>query len=249
MFVCHGEIQTCTNQTGYNSPTGVISSCSSNQTRENISRGVKSTDQSIILLDRQHLRLVVPRKSRQALSNVRCQSGRNDTRRIFSLPVEIRKHTIQNPADDASRGVSADSLQRWIHGPEFLTQSTETWPQRPVDMNANIPDNDPEVKKDSVVYTSEASIGDPVLEIIERFSSWTHLKKIVAWILRYKSNLYRLSKERRRGVTSLIQSTGTTTPITIAELSNAEFEILKYVQSGCFKEELCCLKQMDQQPT
>ena len=145
--------------------------------------------------------------------------------------------------------MSADSLQRWIHGPEFLTQSTETWPQRPVDVNANIPDNDPEAKKDSVVYTSEASIRDPVLEIIERFSSWTHLKKIVVWILRYKSNLYRLSKERRRGVTSPIQSSGTTTPITIAELCNAEFEILKHVRSGCFKEELGCLKQMDQQPT
>ena len=150
-------------------------------------------------------------------------------------------NTQFNPADDASRGVSADSLQHLIHGPEFLTQSTETWPQRPVDMNATIPDDDPEVKKDSVVYMSEASIRDPALE------TWTHLKKIVAWILRYKSNLSRLSKERRRGVTSPIQSTGTTKPITIAEQNNAEFEILKHVQSRCFKEELGCLKQLDQQ--
>ena len=167
-----------------------------------------------------------------------------------SSPSQWRYVNTQfNPADDASRGVSAESLQRWIHGPEFLSQSTETWPQRPVDMNATIPADDPEVKKDSVVYMSEASTRDPVLEIIERFSSRTHLKKIVAWILRYKSNLYRLSKERRRGVTSPIQSTGTATPIAIAELNNAEFEILKYVQSRCFKEELSCLKQADQQAT
>lgn len=98
-------------------------------------------------------------------------------------------------------------------------------------------------------YMSEASTRDPVLEIIERFSSWTHLKKIVTWILCYKSNLSRLSRERRRGVTSPIQSTGTTMPITIAELNNAEFEILKHVQSRCFKEELGCLKQVDQQTT
>ena len=164
--------------------------------------------------------------------------------------MEIRKYAIQSSGRRiASRGVSAESLQRWIHGPEFLSQSTETWPQRPVDMNATIPADDPEVKKDSMVCMSEASTRDPVSEIIERFSSWTHLKKIVAWILRYKSTLYRLSKERRRGVTSQIQPTGTTTPISIAELNNAELEILKYVQSRCFKEELGCLKQADNQAT
>ena len=158
-------------------------------------------------------------------------------------------NTQFNPADDASRGVPADSLRRWIHGPEFLTQSAETWPQRPVDMNATIPDDDPEVKKDSVAYVSEVSTPDPVSEIIKRFSSWTRLRKIVAWILRYKSNLSHLSKERRRGVTSPSQSTGKPTPITIAELNNAEFEILKHVQSRFFKEELGCLKQLGQQAT
>lgn len=50
-------------------------------------------------------------------------------------------------------------------------------------------------------------------------------------------------------MTSPIQSTDTTTPITIAELNNAEFEILKHVQSKCFKEELGCLKEVDQQTT
>ena len=96
---------------------------------------------------------------------------------------------------------------------------------------------------------SEASTRDPVLKIIERFSSWTHPKNMLALILRYKSNLYRLSNKRRRGVTRPIQSAGTATPITIAELNNAEFEIFKYVQSRCFKEELGCLRQANQQAT
>lgn len=75
------------------------------------------------------------------------------------------------------------------------------------------------------------------------------IKKIVAWILHYKSTLYHLSKKKRRGVTSQIQSTGTTTPISIAELNNAELEILKQVQKRCFKEELACLKNADNQAT
>ena len=106
-------------------------------------------------------------------------------------------NTQCNPADDASRGVSADSLQRWIHGPEFLTQSKETWPQRAADMNTTIPEDDPEVKKESVAYTNEASARDPISDIIKQFSSWTQLKRIVAWILHYKSNLSCLSKKRR----------------------------------------------------
>jgi len=52
-------------------------------------------------------------------------------------------NTQGNPANDASRGMSADSLQRWIHGPEFLTQPKETWPQRPADINTTIPEDDP----------------------------------------------------------------------------------------------------------
>lgn len=66
-------------------------------------------------------------------------------------------------------------------------------------MNAAIPDDDPEVKKDSVTYLSEVTDQDYISEIIERFYSRTHLKKIVARILRYKANLHRLTKKRRTG--------------------------------------------------
>ncbi|XP_078357279.1 uncharacterized protein LOC144642164 [Oculina patagonica] len=167
-----------------------------------------------------------------------------------SSPSQWRYVNTQfNPADDASRGVSADSLQRWIHGPEFLTQTEETWPQRPGDMNTTIAEDDPEVKKESVTYASEASAQDPISEIIERFSSWTQLKRIVAWILRYKSNLSRLSKKRRTGESVKITSSSTIVPITTEELNQAEVEILKHVQSRCFKEEHDCLREIDQQAT
>ena len=40
--------------------------------------------------------------------------------------------TIQNPADEASRGMTVEALlnnERWIQGPEFLRQPEEEWPQ------------------------------------------------------------------------------------------------------------------------
>ena len=43
--------------------------------------------------------------------------------------------THSNTADEASRGVSADSLERWINGPSFLTQSDDKWPQQPAELD------------------------------------------------------------------------------------------------------------------
>ena len=155
-------------------------------------------------------------------------------------------NTQSNPADDASRGVSMDSLQPWIQGPEFITRPSEEWPQRPADISSTIPEDDPEVKKDSTVYITEVSAPDLIKEIIKRFSSWDHLKKTVAWILRYRSNLHRLGRKRRTQETVLIQSTSEIVPITVVELNNAEIEIVEHVESQCSKEEFHCLTQLDQ---
>ena len=43
---------------------------------------------------------------------------------VSSPPQRNYVNPQSNPADNASRGVSGDSLHRWTHGPEFLTQSS-----------------------------------------------------------------------------------------------------------------------------
>ncbi|XP_073237712.1 uncharacterized protein [Porites lutea] len=101
--------------------------------------------------------------------------------------------TVQNPADEASRGMTVEALlnnERWIQGPDFLKQPEEEWPQRPTDMGKISPD-DPEVKKTAVAFASETSeqTEDYISKTFERFSSWTRLKRVVAWILRYKEML------------------------------------------------------------
>ena len=64
--------------------------------------------------------------------------------------------THTNPADDASRGVPSNSLQRWIEGPDFLTKAPDEWPKRPEELILITEDNDPEVKKSSLVYATDA---------------------------------------------------------------------------------------------
>ena len=113
-------------------------------------------------------------------------------------------------------------------------------------MGARIPEDHPEVKKDLTACMTDMSTPDPIKEMIERFLSWDRLKKTVAWMLRYKSNLHCLSEKRRTQETVVLQSTSEVVPITVAELFNAEIEIVKHVQSQYFKEELNCLTQLDQ---
>ena len=76
-------------------------------------------------------------------------------------------NTQDNQADDASRGVPADSLQRWINGPAFLSSPPKMWPQRPAGMASATPDDDPEIKTDKGVYLLSASTRDPVAEIMD----------------------------------------------------------------------------------
>ena len=74
--------------------------------------------------------------------------------------------TQDNPADDASRGVSASSLldRRWLHGPEFLQFSPERWPSMLTPRAVS--EDDPEVKK-AVVFTIQDTVpGNPVDKLI-----------------------------------------------------------------------------------
>ena len=139
-------------------------------------------------------------------------------------------NTELNPAENASRGVSADSLERWIQGPESLCQSNENWPNRPAEMNANVDDTDTEVKRPSVC-ANHGSNSNLMARIISRFSSWNRVRRVVAWMLRYKANLLHQSKKRKDGQTVNVKS------LNGVEVQNIEIEILKCVQEQSFKEE------------
>lgn len=62
----------------------------------------------------------------------------------------------------------------------------------------------------------------------------------MAWILRYRCNLLRQCCRRKEGgAKALIY--GKASPISVEEMHSAEIEVLKYVQSQSFSEELVCL--------
>ena len=156
----------------------------------------------------------------------------------------------QNPADDASRGLSAEALlnnSRWLRGPDFLWRPESSWPIGPSPVLEVSPD-DPEVKSTAEVYFQSTEIREePMNKIFERFSSWYRLKKFIAWILRYRDNLRSAVEQRRSGYTAVTEKTNLV-PITLGELRNAEKEILRRVQDESFEEELVILRKASSTP-
>ena len=116
-------------------------------------------------------------------------------------------NTQSNPADGASRGLKADVFLRsetWLSGPAYLLHHEEDWPVNPDCLDELLPD-DPEVKVTvNAVQTSEDV--DAATQLIHHFSSWTRLRRAVAWVIRLKNLLWSLSQRRKWSDTAYNQS-------------------------------------------
>ena len=186
--------------------------------------------------------------------------------RDFTSPMQWKYvDTSSNPADDASRGLSAAGLlqqQRWSNGPHFLGKSEKDWPQQPFPVG-EVPDDDPEVRK-------VASAGTMVMEatatsvnkLIEYHSSWYRLRLSVAAFLRIKAVLRKRKEIRgqgsleidsdhgqaRSGVKSLQAETKVVgdccAPLSVQEFEEAEMAILRFVQLQSFSREFDALRQV-----
>ena len=113
--------------------------------------------------------------------------------------------TAHNPADMLSRGMKATELVdccTWWRGPQFLTQSEETWP---VNKSFVKPSGDTEMKKQSRLNRMAEIYQEPertdetygFVTIVERtllpvdprrYSTWLKLRQIKSWINRFIQN-------------------------------------------------------------
>ena len=197
-------------------------------------------------------------------SNVVLGYINNDARRFHTFVAnrvqQIRDHTApnqwcyidtkSNPADDAYRGLSARSLverKRWINGPAFLWENSETWKSTdrqhgPFELS---PD-DKEVKKVSTFTTGAKEAPASLLQRLEYFSDWFRAKRAVAACHRY---LYiPLEKVRTRKRNQLQDAKTSLThkyqPVGIGELKKAEREIVKQLQEETFSKEVKALESL-----
>jgi hypothetical protein len=90
-----------------------------------------------------------------------------------SLPIQWRYvNSEQNPADDASCGLSAEALlteSRWINSPGFLWKHQNFWPSQPTIMTVR--DDDPEVKLSVQTFSTVNSSQVTMDAVLKRLSS------------------------------------------------------------------------------
>ncbi|XP_063955063.1 uncharacterized protein LOC135153986 [Lytechinus pictus] len=190
----------------------------------NISKSTFWTDSTIVLRyikneDRRFKTFVANR-----VAAIRDKSDPNQWRHV---------RTSLNPADEASRGMTANEMKenkRWLHGPDFLYHDESTWPEDVTDVKLGN-DSDLEVKSDGKSFMVETTETDHTLEFLSHYSTWYRLKRAVCWIrrffvwLKHKSDPPETLKAR----------------LTLDEMREAEKKILSYEQKRAFPEEINAL--------
>lgn len=130
--------------------------------------------------------------------------------------------SASNPADLGSRGIMPSEVHAlksvWLCGPSFLQEEEGSWPTTPLLQEVTAVDI--EVKK---VNTSFTVAGDANVfrNLIDRHSSWSRLRRVTAWVIRFVNQL---KDKKARG------------PLTLSELKCAEEVLIKTEQEACFEE-------------
>ena len=141
-------------------------------------------------------------------------------------------NTVDNPADHASRGLTAQELvnSNWFTGPDFLWNPNLP-KQEAVDLS--IAYNDPEVKR--VVLTTVNKNEDIILKKIEKFSSWsTAIKALLC-----------LKKFVKRFHTDTQPIDTVSSNDAVDEKRSLELMIFKKLQERDFATEIQYLKKMN----
>lgn len=143
--------------------------------------------------------------------------------------------SLENPADLASRGSSADKLSScslWWEGPPYLSDNPNSWPQFPESHNQSS-SHLPEMVSAYHINTS-LSIENSISALFSKISNFNSLQRIVAYVIRFINKCRKLSFQ-----------SGT---LTTMELNNSLHIILKFSQQESFSEEYNLLKVGKQLP-
>ncbi|XP_062542024.1 uncharacterized protein LOC134210015 [Armigeres subalbatus] len=146
-----------------------------------------------------------------------------------------------NPADDISRGLDpADLLNktRWWNGPSWLKLSPDQWPAG-ITSAAESSEVTHETRKIPIVAMTSVhlSFND---ELFSRYSSFSALRRTVAWSLRYLQALRDRAIARRcfpEKINKPALSKSATTPLNSEELQSADRMLCRLAQRESFPEE------------
>ena len=145
------------------------------------------------------------------------------------LPSDKWRHvsSSDNPADCASRGIYPSELLQhslWWNGPTWLKKPPAGWLKR-----LPLSPNQPESEEKEISLHAFAQVPLSVMPP-DRVSSYTKLKRVTAWVLRFITNSQRNKSDR------LIS------PLTTRELQDAESHWVRFIQDIHFAKEKLAVK-------
>ena len=158
--------------------------------------------------------------------------------------------TALNTADEGSRGMSPkDFVEKaaWITGPDFLKEPVKSWLKEETYEDHVDPDS-LEVKNVKVNISTVKESSD-IVKRLRRFPSWFKAKMAVALCLKYKRHLRDRVLAKKKGSSCLASDEGpvgrkdvNSTRVNVADLEEAEIEIIKHVQRKEFPSEIKSLQ-------
>jgi hypothetical protein len=120
-----------------------------------------------------------------------------------------------NPADLASRGMDAhqgEKIDRWLNGPAFLHECSDGWSF----------DKDT-LQQEKIVGAIEVRTNDFWMSLIEKYSTWTRLVRIVG-------RLYEVAKKWKKFRRMNLTSGGTVSPLNVQDVEAAEGKLISLAQ-------------------
>lgn len=128
-----------------------------------------------------------------------------------------------NAADDATRETKIEDNGRWLHGPQFLRKSEQSWPSEDTDIVFN--SDDPEVKIACVLNMETNTLPDD-----RHFSKYWRLVRSTAWFLRAVHNFIH-RQDKRQG------------ELTTTEIRSAELAWVRQSQVRMFSADIRAVKR------
>ncbi|XP_055908728.1 uncharacterized protein LOC129943365 [Eupeodes corollae] len=155
--------------------------------------------------------------------------------------------TQHNPADLASRGVYPsimESLDVWWNGPKFLRSMWE------FDVPGQVESVETEEERRPVKIHTIQVAEELTSVIIHRISSLHKVIRVIAWWLRYKTNLRAMSLVKKKSNISNVVVTASklTGPLRVSELEAARTLAIKTAQSEMFSKELKDMQENNKIP-
>ena len=94
-------------------------------------------------------------------------------------------------------------------------------------VTSQLPENDPEVKRDACVNVNKVDENDLYHRIMSHYSSWYRMQRALAWWLRLRNMLCKTTVPRGN--------------LTTAEIQKAKFCLIGYIQKHYYPDEMACL--------